>query len=89
MEWLLAHPEGQDDEDDDDEVVEIVEEEAKPNKILTEEEKAAQLQRLEELRYLSLYSFFYFIKIPLFHVSTFFTHFTKNSEKSSSFYTIF
>lgn len=52
MEWLLSHPEGEDDGDGDDDmaIAAAAEEAAKPVKILTEEEKAEQLKKLEELR---------------------------------------
>jgi len=51
MEWLLAHPEGQDDDDeeeDQNEAAAVMSDE--PKKELTAEEKAEQLKRLEVLR---------------------------------------
>lgn len=45
MEWLLSHPEGEDDEENEDEV-EVVEE----KKPLSEEEKQQKIKELEELR---------------------------------------
>ena len=54
MEWLLAHPEGEDDDGDDDDEPQVVDQVegagAGPVKVLTEEEKAEQKEKLEKLR---------------------------------------
>jgi hypothetical protein len=52
MEWLLAHPEGDgdDDSDDDEEGEQPAAAPPPPKKELTEEERAEQVRRLEELR---------------------------------------
>jgi len=47
MEWLLSHPE---DEDEDDEEMTEEEKPAEPKPELTEEEKAKKLEELEKLR---------------------------------------